>query len=415
MIFVSTAQAVMKEPRLTWLFRAYFDKNATPDERDELMELLAQAENDEQVKNLLTETWQQFTSQNQLFNDRQDGEDILDKILYKEPVQKPVVVTVSHKRSFKWLYPAAAAVLLFAFSGVYFWLKNKTSERQIAQSANTSKIVQDAIVPGGNKALLTLSDGSNMVLDSTHLGDLVEQGNAKVSNLKTAVLAYHTGNENNREIVYNTLSTPGGGQYQLILSDGTRVWLNASSSIHFPTGFTGKERNVTLTGEAYFEVAKNPAMPFKITVKDVEVQVLGTHFNIMAYNDENSINTTLVEGSVKVSRGAVHKMLVPGQESTINKTGGIKVAEADMEEVMAWKNGWFQFNAYGIEKVMRQVSRWYDVEIVYEGKIPAGHFSGSVSRENNISQVLKIMEAGGVHFKIEGRKVIVSSNHLYSS
>ena len=399
----------MIESRLTYLFLAYFNKSATPNERDELMELLAQAENDDQVKTLLAETWQQFNSQSQQFNDSQ-GEEMLANILQKGTANKPVPVITAHNRSFNWIRIAvAAAILFFAVTGLYLWLNPKQPGHQIAQSKKISKDTKDVIVPGGNKAVLTLSDGSNIVLDSTHQGTLAKQGNAKVMKLNTATLAYNAGDENSQEIVYNTLSTPSGGQYQLILPDGTRVWLNASSSIHFPTIFKGKERNVTVTGEAYFEVAKNAAMPFKITVKDVEVQVLGTHFNIMAYNDENSMNTTLLEGSIKVSKGSSNKMLVPGQESRINKTGDIKVVEADIEEVMAWKNGWFQFNAYDIEKVMRQISRWYDVEIVYEGKIPTGHFSGIVSRANDISQVLKIMQAGGVHFKIEGRKVVILS------
>jgi ferric-dicitrate binding protein FerR (iron transport regulator) len=227
--------------------------------------------------------------------------------------------------------------------------------------------------------------------------------------LNMATLAYNAANGNSKEIVYNTLSTPRGGQYQLILQDGTKVWLNSSSSIHFPTTFRGRERKVAITGEAYFEVAKNSAMPFKITVKDVEVRVLGTHFNIMAYDDENSINTTLLEGSVKISKGSSNKMLAPGEESIVNKNGDINVIVADIEEVMAWKNGWFQFNAADIQKVMRQISRWYDVEIVYEGKIPISHFSGMISRGNNISQVLAILKAGGVQLKIEGRKIIVLS------
>jgi transmembrane sensor len=399
----------MIESRLTYLFQAYFNKTATPNERDELMELLAQAENDEQVKTLLAETWQQFKNQSEIFNDSQ-GEEMLANILQKGTANKQVPVIAAHKWSFSWLRIAAAAAILFlAVTGVYLWLKPKQPGQQIAQSKNIPKDAKDAIVPGGNKAILTLSDGSNIVLDSTHRGNLAKQGNAKVMKLNTATLAYKAGDQNSQEIVYNTLSTPSGGQYQLILPDNTRVWLNASSSIHFPTIFKGKERNVTVTGEAYFEVAKNAAMPFKITVKDVEVRVLGTHFNIMAYNDENSMNTTLLEGSIKVSKGSLNKMLVPGQESRINKTGDINVVEANIEEVMAWKNGWFQFNAYDIEKVMRQISRWYDVEIVYEGKIPTGHFSGIVSRGNDISQVLKIMQAGGVRFRIEGRKVVILS------
>ena len=399
----------MKESRLTYLFQVYFNKTATSNERSELMELLAQAENDEQIKTLLAETWQQFNSQSQLFNDSQ-GEEMLASILHKGRAYKPIEVIMAYKRPFNWLRTvAAAAILFFAVTGVYLWLKPKQPGQQIVQSKKVSKDVKDAIVPGGYKAVLTLSDGFSIVLDSTHQGTLAEQGNVKVMKLNSATLAYNSGNENNQAIVYNTLSTPNGGQYQLILPDGTRVWLNASSSIYFPTMFKGKERNVTVTGEAYFEVAKNEAMPFKITVRDMEVQVLGTRFNIMAYNDESSMNTTLLEGAVKVSKGSLNKMLVPGQQSRINKTGEIKVVEADIEEVMGWKNGWFQFNGYEIEIVMRQISRWYNVEIVYEGKIPTGHFSGVVSRGNDITQVLKIMESGGVRFKIEGRKVVVLS------
>jgi transmembrane sensor len=399
----------MNESRLSYLFQAYFNKTIIPIESDELMGLLVQAENDEKVKTLLAETWQQFNSQSQLFNDS-EGEDMLASILQKGTANKPVGVIAKYKSSFNWLRVAAAgAILFFAVTVVYLWLNPNQPGQQIAQSKKISKAAKSAIVPGGNKAVLTLSDGSSIILDSTYQGTLAKQGNAKVVKLNSATLAYSAGDENNHEIFYNTLSTPSGGQYQLILPDGTRVWLNASSSIHFPTLFKGKERNVTVTGEVYFEVAKNAAIPFKIIVKDVEVKVLGTHFNIMAYNDENSMNITLLEGSVKVTKGSLNTTLVPGQQSMINKTGDIKVVEADIEEVMAWKNGWFQFNAYDIKTVMRQISRWYDVEIVYEGKIPDGHFSGLVSRDNDISQVLKIMQAAGVRFKIEGRKVVVLS------
>lgn len=398
----------MNNSRLTYLFQAYFNKSATPSERDELMELLIQAENDKQVKTLLAETWQQFNSQNQLFNDSQ-SERMLSYIFQKGTAHTSIPVIGVFRRSFSsWLrIAAAAAILFFTVTSVYLWLNHKQFRQQIVQLKKVSNYANEAIMPGGNKAILTLSDGSSIILDSTHQGILAKQGNAKVMKLNTATLAYSTGNENSQEVVYNTLSTPRGGEYQLILPDGTRVWLNASSSIHFPTIFKGKERNVTVMGEVYFEVAKNAAMPFNVHVKDVKIQVLGTHFNIMAYDDEGSINTTLLEGSVKVFKGAINKMLVPGEQSMINKTGNIKIVDANIEEVMAWKNGWFQFDSYDIREIMRQISRWYDVEVVYEGKIPTGHFSGLVSRGNDISKVLKIMQAGGVHFKIEGRKVIV--------
>lgn len=399
----------MYDSRLTYLFQAYFSKSATPDEREELMQLLLKVENDDKIKALLAETWQQFNGQDQIFNDEQ-CELMLSNILQKGSASKLAPVIRMHKRSFGWLrIVAAAVILLFAVSGIYLWLNHNNQVQQLAQSKRVSNEAKVSIVPGGNKAMLTLSDGSSIILDSTHQGTLVKQGNAKVMKLNSATLAYSADNAKDQEIVYNILSTPRGGQYQLILPDGTKVWLNASSSIYFPTLFKGKERNVTVTGEAYFEVAKNAAMPFNVTVKDMKVQVLGTHFNIMAYNDESSMNTTLLEGSVKVSKGYLNETLVPGQQSRINEIGDIKVVNANIDEVMAWKNGWFQFNAYDIKQIMREISRWYDVDIEYEGKIPSGHFSGMMSRENDISQVLKIMEAGSVHFKIEGRKVIVYS------
>lgn len=398
----------MSQSRLSYLFKVYFNKTATPNERDELMELLMHDENDEQLKMLLTNTWQAFNSQQQLFNDKQ-GDDMFVNILNIEKELKNVSPAIIVKRSFSWVKFAAAAMFIITAGSVYFWLNNIKISPQTVQAKIISTKVTPVIAAGTNKAVLTLADGSNIVLDSMGQGILAKQGNAKVIKLNTTTLAYNATDENNQEVLYNTLATPNGGKYQLILPDGSKVWLNAASSIHFPTIFTGKERRVTVTGEAYFEVAKNAAMPFKITVKDMEVEVLGTHFNVMAYDDENSMNTTLLEGSVKISKGVIKKMLVPGQQSVINSTGEINIVDADMEEVMAWKNGWFQFNAADIKTVMRQISRWYAVEVVYEGKIPDGHYSGAVSRDNDIFQVLKIMQSGGVRFKIEGRKVIVLS------
>uniref|UniRef100_UPI00258DFC8A FecR family protein n=1 Tax=Hydrotalea sp. TaxID=2881279 RepID=UPI00258DFC8A len=264
----------MNNSRLTYLFQAYFNKSATPSERDELMELLIQAENDKQVKTLLAETWQQFNSQNQLFNDSQ-SERMLSYIFQKGTAHTSIPVIGVFRRSFSsWLRIAAAAAILFiALTSVYIWLKPKQLGQQIAQSNKISGNTEEKIIPGGNKAVLTLSDGSSIILDSTNQGVLANQGNSKVMKLNSATLAYSADNAKNQEVVYNTLSTPRGGKYQLILPDGTKVWLNSSSSIHFPTIFKGKERDVTITGEAYFEVAKNAAMPFRVTVKNnVEIQ-----------------------------------------------------------------------------------------------------------------------------------------------
>ncbi|MEO6357780.1 MAG: FecR domain-containing protein [Ferruginibacter sp.] len=394
----------MSQSRLAWLFKVYFEETATAEERDELMQLMMLRENDAEVQSLISETWQNFKAPGQQFT-KEQSEDMLANILATGKAASPVV---NHNKNYFFIpgRVAAAAVILVAVMGTWFWLKSKPVSHPVAQ-VQKSSTPKTVIAAGGNKAVLTLADGSVIILDTTRQGELTKQGNTKVVRLNAATLAYNAGAPSNPDVVYNTLATPVGGQYQLILPDGSKVWLNASSSIHFPTIFKGKERQVSVTGEAYFEVAKNAAMPFKITVKDMEVEVLGTHFDIMAYDDENSINTTLLEGSVKVSEGGAVKMLAPGQQSLVDKTGTIKIDEADVEAVMAWKNGWFQFNSADIQTVMRQISRWYDVEVAYEGKIPAGHFTGAVSRNNDISQVLKIMQEGGVRFKIEGRKLIV--------
>ena len=399
----------MSESRLSYLLQVYFDKIATPAERDELMGLLTRSEHDAQLKDLLKQTWLRFTTVHTLFNDSQ-AEEMLAHIFKQDSHSAPSpVLTKTQPFYFSYSRLAAAALLFITISGVYFWYRPGSPPTQVAEINHASFVAKKTVVPGGNKAVLTLADGSTITLDSTTKGALTTQGNVRIVKLNTATLAYKPGAREEEKVAYNTLSTPDGGQYQLILPDGTKVWLNASSSIHFPTAFSGKERDVSVTGEVYFEVAKNTAMPFKITVRDMEVQVFGTHFNIMAYDDESAIKTTLLEGSVKITKGGFDKMLVPGQQSMINERGDIIVADADIEEVMAWKNGWFQFNAYDIKTVMRQIARWYDVEIVYEGKVPSGHFSGLVSRSNDISQVLKIMQAAGVRFKIDGRKLMVLS------
>ena len=403
----------MKESRLHYLFYVYFNKSATETEREELYVLLALSENDDQFKNLLTEAWDQFSGELKPKDDEQ-AEKILSGILLKVSQELPITM-VTQRKSFTWSRVAAVVVTVLAFSAIFTWSKFKQPGLSIAGSKEFSGIKKELIVPGGNKAILTLSDGTSISLDSTRLGKLVKQGNAMVTNLQSSTLSYDTEKEDAGEVVYNTVSTSSGGQYQVILADGTKVWLNASSSIHFPTVFIGDERLVAVTGEAYFEVAKSAVKPFNVITGEVKVTVLGTHFNIMAYKDESTINTTLLEGSVKISKGAINKLLVPGKELRIGARGEMKTVEANIDEVMAWKNGWFQFDGYDIEKVMRQVSRWYNVAVVYGGEIPGGHFTGMVSRSNNIEQVLKIMEAGGVGFKIEGRKIVVYTVKHYSS
>lgn len=302
-------------------------------------------------------------------------------------------------------YAAAAALITFAVTGLIYFFKPGTPDVQpLTQAA------LDKVTPGSNKAVLTLADGSQITLDSTGNGAIAHQGNVQVLKLDSGQLAYNAAGEGiEQEIRYNTLATPRGGQFRIILPDGSKVWLNAASSLRFPTAFNGKEREVQLTGEAYFEIAKNPVQPFKVAVKGMTVQVLGTQFNIMAYQDEKNIQTTLLQGAVKVLNGAQAVQLKPGQQARLNAAGSMSVNEnVDVEEVVAWKNGYFHFNHESLEGVMRQISRWYDAEITYEGNVPEREFGGKIGRGTDIKDVLKILELSNVHFRIEGKKIIVT-------
>lgn len=302
-------------------------------------------------------------------------------------------------------YAAAAALLAFAVTGLIYFLQPGTPGAQPLSGS-----VPERVIPGGNKAVLTLADGSQITLDTTENGAIAHQGNVQVIKLDSGQLAYNAAREKAEgEIRYNTLATPRGGQFRIILPDGSKVWLNAASSLRFPTAFTGKEREVQLTGEAYFEIAQNPGQPFKVAVKGMMVQVLGTDFNIMAYDDEMNIQTTLLEGAVKVNKGTQTVQLKPGQQAELNTTGRMSVSDdVDVEGVIAWKNGYFHFSHASLEGVMRQVGRWYDAEITYEGNVPDREFGGKIARGSDIKDVLKILELSNVHFRIEGKKIVVT-------
>lgn len=333
-------------------------------------------------------------------------------------IQKENEKDIEPRHIARWKMPAAAAaILLLIITSVFFIITSKDKKQPIVKSEQNKPVPVNDIAPGGNKAILTLADGSSIILDSAANGTLTQQGSIKVEKLANGLLAYIVNGKQvteNDEAFYNTISTPRGGQYQLTLADGTMVWLNAASSIHFPVVFTGKERKVEITGEAYFEVAKNKDMPFKVKAAMSEIEVLGTHFNVNAYEDETSTKTTLLEGLVKISVPAPvgsqpARFLNPGQQAGINKDGNISLlSNVDVEEVMAWKNGRFQFNSSDLKTILRQVSRWYDVDIVYKENVNL-HFTGQITRNANVSKVFEKLELTGiVNFKIEGRKIIVS-------
>jgi ferric-dicitrate binding protein FerR (iron transport regulator) len=302
---------------------------------------------------------------------------------------------------------AIAASIIGLLLVSVFLLNDKIGKKGIAKSEINPRRFKNDVLPGGDKATLTLADGSTIVLDDAQNGTLAQQGNSKIIK-HDGRISYDLTNKNSNEIVYNTIATPKGGQYQLELPDGSQVWLNATSSIHFPTSFTGNERRIEITGEAYFEIARNPNMPFIVTVNNAEVQVLGTHFNINAYNDEDNVKTTLLEGSVKFVNDGNVNILKPGQQAQLTKDGMTKVVnDVDVNGVVAWKNGMFDFENAGIETVMRQLSRWYDVEIEYKGKTD-DLFIAEMRRNIKLSDALKALElTGKVKFDIQGKKIIV--------
>jgi ferric-dicitrate binding protein FerR (iron transport regulator) len=319
----------------------------------------------------------------------------------------------------KWLRVSVAAVLVLVIAAGALILVSpkKAAQPRIAGQKTLSPAPAD-VLPGSNKALLTLGDGSTIVLDSANTGNLARQGNTQVLKLGDGQLKYKSGPGDDRAAVsYNTLATPRGGQYRLVLPDGSQVWLNAASRIRYPTAFIGHERRVTVSGEAYFEIAANASMPFKVLVdrgtgnKDpMEIEVLGTQFNVNAYADETAIRTTLLEGSVKLIKGTSSGVMKPGQQAQLEENGEIRwIPGADVEKAVAWKNGVFEFGDENLQTVMRQIARWYDVEVEYEGNIPADRFTGRVSRKTSLSGVLKILQLSDIRFTVENKKIIVRS------
>lgn len=286
----------------------------------------------------------------------------------------------------RWLLAAACLAALAIGGGAYLY----QHQRQPVVIAKQVKPIQ----PGSNKAMLVLADGSTLPLDSAHLGEIAQQGDARIHNNGEGIT--YQANGKAAGIVYNAIVTPRGGQYQLGLPDGSRVWLNAASSIRFPTAFAGKERRVEISGEAYFQVAPNAAQPFIVAVKGneaMEVQVLGTSFNIMAYADEAAITTTLESGAVQLSRGGAKAMLQPGQAGTLAGNASFSVGPADMEQALAWKDGKFRFRNTSIQTIMRQIARWYDVEVTYSGDLSDVRLTGVISRRADADDLLHILSA----------------------
>jgi ferric-dicitrate binding protein FerR (iron transport regulator) len=387
----------VNDARLSYLFQRFADNQSSKEELEELYEKVATVGDD--TMHRLMDEW--YNSARPVSRATQvDWEAMFREIVQQAPVRKMNPV---HLLKTAWFRFAAASLIIMAVGG-YLWYVNVDREAQKKLVTTVDK----QIIPGGNKAMLTLSDGSTIVLDSAATGTLTTQGNVAVMKLANGQIAYKPeGGTGSNEVLMNTMHTPRGGQYRLMLPDGTQAWLNAASSVTYPVAFTGNERKVQVTGEVYFEVAKRKKMPFIVQLKDgAEIKVLGTHFNVNAYSNEPAMRTTLLEGSVKVSLGTQSALLQPGQQAVVKNSIQVQKQVA-MEQVMAWKNGLFNFEDAALDEIMRQLERWYDIEIVYEGKVPQIELAGKLTRDVSLNDLLPALGKMGVHYKLEARKLTI--------
>jgi transmembrane sensor len=397
------------------LFNRLLERKLSPQDTKALLDWLGSEKPDTQAAELILSQLRHSVDTELVTADIIDSLEARLPAILQNTDQQPAPV---HFLKRKWVRYAAALIIVLAGVSIYLMVQ-QSSSRQIA--AEPTAAPRD-IAPGREGAILTLEDGSTVILDDRGNGLVANQSGSKVV-LNNGQLLYDQ-EDNAAAIKYNTVTTPRGRQFQVVLPDGTKVWLNAASSLRYPTAFTGKERRVEITGEVYFEVARvssaSRAVPFFVKVNDgTEIEVLGTHFNINSYNNESSINTTLLEGSVKVSM--VSRLLSGGESSILKPGEQAKVAlnpitigspltidhSPDIEKVMAWKNGVFNFEDASLEEVMRQLERWYDIDVEYEKGVPKLEFVGKMGRDLTLSNVLRGLEVSKVKVRVEGRKVIV--------
>jgi len=393
--------------RLRYLFLRHQAGKATVAERRELMEIIRSGEHEPEIQVLIEEAIANAgqpgqTDATPLSEDR--AERIFSRIVRPLPATRLPI-----RRIPAWIgWAAAAAVILVTLVSLPY-LKSSKQSPSIAAGQSAK---YDA-APGKKAAVLTLADGRQVTLDSADGGTIGRQGNSTVINLKGA-LAYNAAGDpahssGTDETAYNTLSTNASNHYQLILPDGSHIWLNAASSVKFPVSFSSRERSVEITGEAYFEIAKDARRPFLVHYKDMTVQVLGTSFNVNAYTDEQTVATTLLDGSVKVLRGNDHTLLAPGQQVQLSSAGMKVLSDINTDEIVAWKDNEFYFRKADIRGIMRQLARWYNIKVDYEGQNITERFYARIPRSVPLSEILKALSlTGKVHFRTGERTVTVS-------
>jgi transmembrane sensor len=412
-----------KVHRITSLIEKYLEEQLSQHEEQELNEWLAEAESNRLFFQQITD--KEILREKMKIYAGTDSAAIWQKTLQKIDGGK-LVTMYPQKSSFR-KYAAAAAAVILVSAGTWFYYGQK-SHNQLAQTENTGATINTAILPGGMKATLILADGKKINLNEAQDGSVATQGQTQITKTDGRLIynkESNSGVHQNIDNAYNTVTTPRGGEYHVTLPDGSKVRLNAASSLRFPIAFAGNERIVELTGEAYFEVnhlsaakemtGKKGKTPFivKITTPTgarSEVEVLGTHFNVMAYEDEAAIKTTLLEGSVKVVTGASNKTIKPGEQALLNK-GDITFHSVDAEDVIAWTNGFIPVGGSDFNFTMRQIGRWYDVQIKYEGKMPTMSFEGKLPRTASIADVIKVLNANNIKARLDEkeRKIVITS------
>jgi transmembrane sensor len=434
----------MDQPTIITLLQKHFSGQLAEPEKEQLMDWLEQVDASEfnavidSAKDAFPAAYTRVNGVSDFFAERLEAR---VNALEQEESEPPVIPL--HRIHFlrtAWVRYAAAIILLFGIGTVVYL----TQQKKNPSVTHTNPVpVQNDVAPGGNKAILTLADGTKIILDSAANGMIAKQGNSVIEKKNGAITYLATApNEdaltregarqgpNRAGETLNTMSTPRGGQYQLTLPDGSQVWLNAESSITYPTAFTGKERRVSITGEAYFEVAKDKTKPFKVSAqsadgrrqtgenKTLEIEVLGTHFNVNTYNEEPTIKTTLLEGSVRLTSHrspltSVHTSLTlqPGQQGQWDpKKDQLSLAvHSDVEEIIAWTQGKFHFESADLKTILRQFERWYDIQVVYEGPVSSEKYFVIMNRNATLSSVLKSLQANDIQFRIEGKKLFVGT------
>lgn len=391
----------MSNDRITTLLEKLMSNTCTWQEKKELFELIENVD-DPQLKAVLEATWLQYDKPSHNLADANSRE-ILNNILHRKPASHVLFI-----RKWRAAAVAAAAALLLGIS-IYKWTITPSTSKKIATPIANNIIP----APDRHKATITLSNGQQVLADSI-AGQLVVQGQTKVVRLASGEIVYQSQGDNHAPL-QNTLTNPRGSQVTSItLADGTRIWLNAGATLTYPVAFSGRERKVTVTGEAYFEVAAagDHKIPFLVNIKTSQkdsslVTVLGTHFNIKAYEDESNTKVTLLQGSVQVDHQQSGIRITPGQQATYADGQPIRISTPATDEVVAWKEGLFAYQSSSIAQVLRDAARWYDIEVVYEGQVPDDTFSGHIPRTATLTELLSILQMSRVKFRLEDRKLTV--------